>query len=125
MAKGWREIADYFEGMLARREDDGMRTASAGVMEVVLFIGNSPLGHSLFGWTSVHDLCVQQRDIEPYSGPYLRISPLSSGMIEFRYVDTAIEGRQWSRTELPERTVERLETFLDQVGWTVVSQTGD
>ena len=46
----------------------------------------------------MHDLCVQQTDTPPYAGPYLRLSPLPSGMVDFRYIDTVVADRQWQRT---------------------------
>jgi len=63
------------------------------------------------------DLCIQQTDVFPGSGPYLKLSPLPSGMIEFRYLDTAIEARQWRREVPPEAVPGRFEAFLDQLGW--------
>ncbi len=65
------------------------------------------------------DLCIQQVDVEPYSGPYLRVVPLHSGLIEFRYVDTAIARRQWHRETTPDAVVPRFMRFMDQLGWTV------
>ncbi|GLQ78040.1 hypothetical protein GCM10007881_15560 [Mesorhizobium huakuii] len=65
------------------------------------------------------DLCIQQVDVEPYSGPYLRVSPLHSGRIEFRYVDTRIARRQWHREATPDAVVRRFVHFMDQLGWTV------
>ncbi len=66
------------------------------------------------------DLCIQQVDVEPYSGPFLRVSPLDSGQVEFRYVDTAITPRQWHRETMPDAVVPRLNRFMDQLGWTAV-----
>jgi hypothetical protein len=53
---------------------------------------------ALFGWTSMHDLCIVQTPVSyPYDGPYLRISPLFNGTLEFRYIDTYVRERQWRR----------------------------
>jgi hypothetical protein len=46
------------------------------------------------------DLCIQQNAVPPYSGPYLRVSPLPSGMVAFTLVDTSIGNRPWHR-EVP------------------------
>jgi hypothetical protein len=80
-------------------------------------IGSGPMASVLFGWTSMFDLCIQQTDAFPGSGPYLKVSPLASGMIEFRYLDTAIEARQWHREVPPEAVAGRFQAFLDQLGW--------
>ena len=51
----------------------------------------------LFGWTSMFDLRVQQTDADPYAGPCLRLSPLSSGQVEFRFVDTRTVRARYQR----------------------------
>jgi hypothetical protein len=80
-------------------------------------IARGPMASVLFGWTSMFDLCIQQTDAFPGSGPYLKISPLSSGLVEFRYFDTAIKDRQWHREVPPEAVVPRFGAFLDQLHW--------
>jgi hypothetical protein len=85
--------------------------------ELATFIAVRPLREMLFGFTSMHDLCIQQTMHQPTSVAYLRISPQGSGLIEFRYVDTRNKERQWHRIEPPERVVERLESFLRQLHW--------
>ena len=75
MIKDWEQIADYFNAMRERSSDEAMRAALTGVKEAIDFINQGPLRQALFGWTSVCDLCVQQADIQPYGGPYLRLSP--------------------------------------------------
>lgn len=80
-------------------------------------IANGPLSSALFGWTSMFDLCIQQTDAFPGSGPYLKVSPLPSGLVEFRYMDTAVEGRQWHREVPPQAVIPRFEAFLEQLHW--------
>lgn len=70
----------------------------------------------------MNDLCVQQADVAPYSGPYLRLSPQADGTIEFRYVDKQIEKRQWKRLESPETAVARLDSLIEQLHWRVSEQ---
>jgi hypothetical protein len=72
----------------------------------------------------MHDLCVVQQEVSyPYHGPYLRISPLPEGhalpdgQLEFRYIDTHISDRQWSRIVPSSAAFARLEKFLDQLHW--------
>ena len=117
MKQDWEQIVSYFGAARVRSVSDDLQAALGGIEDVAKSISQSAMRHGLFGWTSMLDLCVQQTDIEPYSGPYLRVSPLASGMIEFRYLDTTIENRQWHRTEVPTQAVWRLEAFFDQLGW--------
>jgi hypothetical protein len=80
-------------------------------------IAAGPLAAVLFGWTSMHDLCIQQSDVTPFSGPFLRVRALPTGMIEFRYEDTRIPERQWRREVPPAGVIGRFEAFLDQLRW--------
>jgi hypothetical protein len=54
---------------------------------------------------------------DPYDGPYLRISPRFDGTIEFRYIDTHIEDKQWRRVVNENDAFARLERFMGQVHW--------
>jgi len=80
-------------------------------------IATGPLSSVLFGWVSMFDLCIQQTDAFPFSGQYLKVSPLPSGLIEFRYIDTAIQERQWCREVPPEAVIPRFAAFLEQLRW--------
>ncbi|TCR82100.1 hypothetical protein [Rhizobium sp. BK376] len=118
MSKSWDDI------IVKLREKQGLegrefQTALSGVAQVASLIAEGPLNSVLFGWTSMHDLCVQQTDTTPYSGPYLRISPLPSGSVEFRYVDTGIAKRQWTRVESAGRAARRFTAFVEQLRWDV------
>lgn len=97
----------------------GFAAAVGGIEHLASFIANGSLMSVLFGWTSMHDLCIQQTDTPPYSGPYLRLSPLLAGMVQFRYVDTAIVERQWVRVIPPAETTFRFLKFIDQLRWVV------
>ena len=97
--------------------DELFGAAADGIANIGTVIMNGSLRTRLFGWMSMHDLCIQQTDATPYSGPYLRISPLESGDVKFRYVDTAVEARQWQRTVPQETASAQLEAILKQLGW--------
>ena len=45
------------------------------------------------------------------------ISPLTHGKLEFRYVDTYIESKQWYRVVDGARAFARLERFIKQLHW--------
>ena len=64
------------------------------------------------------DLCITQTEvIYPYFGPYLRVKPLFNGQIEFRYLDTTDESKQWHRTVASSEAIPRLRSFLSQLHW--------
>jgi hypothetical protein len=67
----------------------------------------------------VHDLCITQLATSAYpnDGPYLRISPLYVGSIEFRYFDTYVKQKQWHRIVKEDDAFARLERFFDQLHW--------
>lgn len=113
----WSTIVERYR---LRREDmlAGLYGEALGAIEELAnSIASGPTAAILFGWTSMFDLCIQQTDAFPGSGPYLKVSPLPSGMVEFRYIDTAIEDRQWHREVPPEAVAARFLAFLDQLGW--------
>jgi hypothetical protein len=81
-------------------------------------IDTSQLAAGLFAWTSLFDLCIVQGPVSyPYNRPFLRLSPVSGDQIEFRYVDTWNEAKQWSRKVDCAQVGSRLLNFLDQLRW--------
>jgi hypothetical protein len=91
--------------------------ALGAVEALAITIAQSELSSVLFGWTSMFDLCIQQTDADPGSGPYLRISPSAADVVEFHYFDTPIQSRQWHREVPPEAVLPKFSAFLDQLGW--------
>ena len=122
MSPSWSAIVDKYRWSFAADGDDSaLRQAVQGVGDLAAYIDETPLGTALFGWTSMFDLCIQQTDHPPYSGPYLRVSPLPSGNVEFRYFDTEIKARQWHREVPAKRAIARLNRFLNQVRWVAIT----
>ncbi|MCV2366475.1 hypothetical protein LNV23_23880, partial [Paucibacter sp. DJ1R-11] len=81
-------------------------------------IASGPLATGLYAWTSMFDLCITQTEaVYPYTGPYLKVSPLADGQIEFRYLDTMEQGKQWHRVVEPEAAIARLLEFLKNLHW--------
>lgn len=117
MKNSWTSIVGSIRDRSPNDATGPFASAFCGVEVLALFIANGSLSSVLFGWTSMFDLCIQQVEVEPFSGPYLRVSPLHSGQIEFRYVDTAIAKRQWRREVMPDAAVARFVGFMDQLGW--------
>ena len=112
MTKSWSSIAAHYD------KYPNQETSVIGVASLVKHIQESELSSGLFAWTSMHDLCITQIEVTyPYNGPYLRVRPLFNGQVEFRYVDTSDESRQWHRTEAASEAIPRLQGFLAQLRW--------
>jgi hypothetical protein len=117
MAVPWTEIREHFRRALQSGSRGHSGEALAALEQLAHHISAGPLATLLFGWTSLQDLCIQQSDVAPFSGPFLRVHPLPTGVLEFRYEDTAVRDRQWHREVPPAAAIARLEAFLDQLGW--------
>jgi len=91
--------------------------ARGGLERLAEHIAGGPLAGGLSAWLSMNDLCIRQSGAHPFGGPVLRVTALPSGMVEFRYEDTAVRARQWSREVPPEAVVGRWSAFLDQLRW--------
>jgi hypothetical protein len=118
MAEEWTTIAERLELLRGALPEGPEQEALAGIVRVALHIGTGPLASIFFGWTSMSDLCIQQTDVAPYSGPFLRVSPQADGLVEFRYEDTPKAERQWHRSVPADAAVGRLNAFLEQLHWT-------
>jgi hypothetical protein len=117
----WKEISDRYREVV-----ESGQASARGMLRLVEQIKASPYARALYAWTSMHDLCIAQVSCTyPYDGPYLRISPRFDGTIEFRYIDTPIEAKQWHRLVKEEDAFRRLECFIDQLHWIVREKTRD
>lgn len=119
----WPAIVDRYRAHVDKGHDGVLADAFAGLETLATEIANGPLSSALFGWISMFDLCIQQTDTGPASGPYLRVRPVSTGRVEFRYIDTAVPQRQWHREVTPEAVLPRFRTFIEQLHW-IGGETG-
>ena len=118
MSSPWPTIVErYREPLTARDGNEGFLQACEAIGALAEHICTTQLGNVLFGTTSMFDLCIQPADLPLLHAPHLRIAPLPSGLVSFRYVDTAIEARQWSRDVAVGGVVAQLHRFLEQLGW--------
>ena len=109
MIQPWSKIVDLYE------RSAGDRRSMHAIAGLARLISETQLARGLFAWTSMHDLCVVQTEVNyPYDGPKLVVSPIAADQIEFRYVDTLDKARQWHRTVDADQAVARLLNFLDQ-----------
>jgi hypothetical protein len=112
MTRPWPSIVHQYD------EYSNPDSSIIGVASLVNHIHESELSAGLFAWTSMFDLCITQTEVAyPYNGPYLRVKPLFNGQIEFRYLDTPDESKQWHRTVPAGEAVPRLRHFLAQLHW--------
>lgn len=117
MTEPWPAILATIRSRDTTSLPSAFRRALGGVESLAASIAEGPLASDLFGWTSMFDLCIQQTDTAPYATAYLRVSPLPSGLVEFRYVDTGKRERQWHREVPADAAVVRLDAFLRLLHW--------
>lgn len=111
MIRPWEEIHTFYATL---KQTDSNRA----MVQLVREIESSRYKEGLFAWTSAFDLCIVQTPVTyPYDGPYLKISPIQDGQLEFRYIDTPIEAKQWRRVVAGADGFARLERFLEQLHW--------
>lgn len=112
MHRPWPEILVYYQNL------EDMIPSGSGMLAICERIALSDLARGIYGWTSMHELCITQTPVTyPNTGAYLRISPLRDGRIEFRYFDTMVPQGQWHRVELQTNATARLLSFFAQMGW--------
>jgi hypothetical protein len=91
------------------------------MVRLVTQIMDSRYAVGLFAWTSMHDLCIVQTEMEypPYPTTYLRIRPVEEDgrFLEFRYLDTGPAEQQWHRVVEREHGFQQLEQFLKHLHW--------
>jgi hypothetical protein len=104
---------------ISQYEESELQDETVKQMAVLTrFIGDSHLANGLFAWTSMWDLCITQTPVTyPYDGPYLKVSPMFNGFIEFRFIDTPATGKQWFRRAASNEAIPCFLKFLDQLRW--------
>jgi hypothetical protein len=118
MVRPWATIRSFYADLVSssRLVERGLPVDS--MLELVQAIEVSHYASGLYAWTSMHDLCIVQTPVSyPYDGPFLRVSPLIGGKLEFRYIDTFKKDRQWHRTVEGSKGFSRFERFIDELHW--------
>jgi len=122
MTSSWVEIERFYRWLV----DEGLKVR--GMLHLVEQIRASRYASALHAWTSMHDLCIVQTPRtypDTHDLPYLRITPFFDGTVEFRYIDTFVEEKQWHRRVDEEDAFQRLERFIDQLHWVVREKARD
>lgn len=119
MHRPWSELSESYEKSATYREEWSL--SHLALAKLCRAIGNSDMQDGLFGHKSHHTLRIAQQPTNYPPHPsiqWLSIKPdAKSNKIEFRFEDTRRIADQWTRIENPERTLERFNSFLRQVGW--------
>lgn len=118
MTRSWLNIREYYDDLCEKGPEKDQSLPIRAMLTLVEAIENSQYAFGLYAWTSMFDLCIVQAEVSyPYDGPYLRVSPLPEGKIEFRFVDSYYKEKQWRRVVEAKDAFQRLEIFLDQLHW--------
>ena len=110
-------VASYRAALREANGDEPFWRAVERVSALATKVADDPLSKTLVGWISMHDLFIQQSDGHPFRTPYLRISPMHTGLIEFRMIDAWLNEGQWRREVSAAETVAQGEGFLAELGW--------
>jgi hypothetical protein len=112
MIRPWPEINAFYQDLVAR----GFRLE--GMVQLIEQIEKSRYAEGIHGETSIYDLRIVQiaEGVQPHDAN-LRISPRFDGTMEFRYIDTHLGSKQWSRVTSDEHAFSRLVAFLHQLHW--------
>ena len=111
MTRPWEDIAEFYRAL-------GPKPAFVELGLLCERIAKSKLASGIHAWTSLNTLCIVQIETAwPYDGPFLTIVAVSDNELEFRFVDTKVESRQWVRVVPAKAAWGRLVAFLDQLHW--------
>ena len=113
MIRPWNDIEEHYAGLVAQGWPlDAM-------LQLVQQIKDSRYANGIFAWTSMADLAISQSASVSHSHPepYLRISSLQNGKMDFVYIDTHVDAKIWRRIVDEDASFSRLERFFDQLHW--------
>lgn len=112
VAPTWSKIRAEYETRVA------LFPCAVRMVDLIKHIETTKLSRGLYGWLSMHDLCISQTpELPPREGPHLRVSPCFDGTFAFVYADTGIGSKMWRRVVPASDAVARLEKFLLQLHW--------
>ena len=93
MSQSWSTIRDFYAELIAA----GLPLETMhGLVEQ---IESSRYRNGVYGWTSMHDLAISHHPID------------------FRYLDTLREAKQWTRMVHQDHAFPRLQRFFEQLHW--------
>jgi len=82
-------------------------------------INAGPYGRSVHSFTSMGDLCICKTPniSKGATGPILKFTAINEREVEYRYIDTFIEGRQWYRVVPSDQVTSQFYRFAEQLNW--------
>lgn len=121
MQRTWEELRDHYkEASEYMPQAFDVHQAMVGLCD---WVCKESLSGSIFGNSSHHILIIAQTKFEwpaCSSLQVLKITPkFDTSELEFRFIDTHLESRQWLRLEPAdsEYLIKRLQSFMKQTGW--------
>ncbi len=116
MTRSWNKLSEHYRG----RNEESL----VALGDLCQKIDDGYFSAVVYGWSSMWDLCIVQNKVAyPYDGPYLKISPTSENELEFRYVDTNMEAKQWFRVYAAAEYEEAFNSFIEKLHWVVKYET--
>jgi len=110
MMRPWPDLKEFYEDLLRHGHHIDPYLA------IVNHLITSRKAESLHASTSHFHLRICQSDAKfPDVPPHLRIS--GGEELEFRYIDTDVQEKQWHRVVAGEHAAPRLEKFFEQLRW--------
>ena len=120
ISRDWKDLTSFYLDETYRTDNLKYNQSLDALGELCSWISSSDYAKNLFAFTSHHRLNIFQR---PPTYPeclltqHLNLNPTEDGLVEFVFVDTFDEDKQWKRTANKDGICERLEGFMLQVGW--------
>lgn len=112
MIRKWDDICSEYEKLSSND------SKFINFFNLVISIRDSKYSSHIYGWTSVIDLYIVQNEVNhPYDWPKLLVRQLESNKLEFRYIDTYKEERQWNRVLDGNEGYGELEKFFYHLHW--------
>ena len=121
MIVNWPILAEHYDDAAGYMPE--WKAAHESMARLCRYIDASPMKSGLHGHTSMHQLRIAQVEYEfppDPTIPWLTIEPKANDQIEFCYLDTNIEERQWRRITAPANVLDRFRNTVRQLGWSAV-----
>ena len=120
ISRDWNDITAFYLDKNYRTEGLKYNHGLDALGKLCSWISSSGYSKNLFAFTSHHRLNIFQ---SPPQYPqclliqHLNLTPTEDGRVQFVFIDTFKESRQWKRSANQNDICKRLESFMLQVGW--------
>jgi len=120
ISRDWKDISAFYLDEDYRSEDLEYNQSLDALGHLCSWVSSSEYSKTLFAFTSHHRLNIFQRPPrypECLLTQHLNLTPTENGQVEFVFVDTFNQDKQWKRSANKDDICKRLEGFMLQVGW--------